>query len=259
MLRGFTLLVFPALLSTVVACTTASSNGVAPPGGADGGASDGGASSGSTSALLSCLGVLTCVGDCPTDAGADACAQACLDRTAPSSQQVTQSFATCLTDKKCQDASCIKTQCGTELDACLADDASKQQGKPPSGPAPAPAANSIPADLVGVWAVGSTSYQFDADGSTTQVFSTQTGTTCTYGTGLTSSGVTTVVDGSTLVYHRSTGTLVTTSCGSTSSKPLAAADLTYRYALGTSDGAPELTLARVNDDGSVSDPLTLHH
>lgn len=257
-LRGLTLLVLPAVLSTVLACTVVSSNG-AKPGGADGGTPDGGSSSGSTSAQLSCLGVLTCVGDCPTDASADACAQACLDRTAPSSQQVTQSFATCLTDKKCQDANCIKTQCGTELDACLADDASKQQGPPPSGPAPAPTANSIPADLVGIWAAGSTSYEFDADGSTIQVFSSQAGTTCTYGTGLTSSGVTTIVDGTTLVYHRSTGTIVTTSCGSTSSKPMAPADLTYRYALGTSDGAPELTLALVNVDGSVSDPFKLHH
>jgi hypothetical protein len=258
MLRGSTLLVLPAVLSTVLACTAVSTNG-AKPGGADGGPPDGGSSSGSTSGQLSCLDVLRCVGDCPTDATADACAQACVDRTAPSSQQVTQAFATCLTDEKCQDANCIKTRCGTELDACLADDASKQQGTPPSAPAPAPTANSIPADLVGIWSAGSTSYQFDADGSTTQVFSSQAGTTCTYGTGLTSSGVTTVVDGSTLVYHRSTGTIVSTSCGSSSSKPLAPADLTYRYALGTSDGAPVLTLSRVNDDGSVTDPLELHH
>ena len=44
-----------------------------------------------------------------------------------------------------------------------------------------------------MWGYGNGSWQFEDDGSTTQVFSSQTGDgTCTYGTGLTSSGVTTV-------------------------------------------------------------------
>lgn len=214
-------------------------------------------SGGSRTESLTCLGVLKCAGECP-DSNADACVLDCLDRTAPSSEQVTNAFATCLDQKQCQDAECIKAECGDELDACLADDASAQEGAPPSEPAPAPVSGSIPADLVGVWAAGTSSYQFEADGSTTQVFSSQAGEYCTYGTAIASSGVTTV-EGDTLTYHRVEGTLATTSCGTTSSKPMAPADVVYRYALGTRDGAPELSLSLVNDDGSVMDPLLMHH
>lgn len=222
-----------------------------------GSSSSGGSSGGASEGQLSCLGVLKCAGECP-DSNGDACVVDCLDRTAPASEQVTQAFAACLDEKQCQDADCIKSECGDELDACLADDASAQEGKPPSEPAPSPVAGSLPADLVGLWAMGTSSYQFEGDGATTQVFSSQAGELCTYGTAITSSGVTTV-DGDTLVYHRVEGTLVTTSCGSTSSEPMDAADIVYRYSLGTSDGVAELSLALVNDDGSVMEPMLLHH
>lgn len=223
------------------------------------GGSSGGSSSGDSNASpLTCLGVLTCAGECPSDASGDACVLDCLDRTAPASQQVTQAFASCLDEKQCQDADCIKRQCGAELDACLADDASEQEGTPPSEPAPTPTAGSLPTDLVGIWAAGTSSYQFESDGSTTQVYSSQAGEYCTYGTALTSSGVTTV-DGDTLVYHRVEGTLVTTSCGTSSSKPMDPADVVYRYALDTRDGEPELSLSLVNDDGTLTEPLLMHH
>ena len=169
-----------------------------------------------------------------------------------------QAFLQCLNDNACQDSDCTKQKCGDEANACVADDGTASTGSPSTG-TPSPAAGSIPADLVGVWGYGNGSWQFEDDGSTTQVFSSQTGDgTCTYGTGLTSSGVTTV-DGNRLVYHRAEGTLVDMTCGSSTSKPMDPADLTYIYSLGTSDGVPELSLLFVDEDGNVGSPILCHH
>lgn len=243
-------------LCSTLGCSS-TSNGSSSSKGADRG-SGGSSSGGGSTDGLSCYGVLQCANACPDDSTADACAQDCVDRTAPASQAVTQAFIRCLSDNACQDADCTKQKCGNEANACVADDGAASTGSPSTG-TPAPSAGSIPADVVGVWGYANGSWQFEGDGSTTQVFSTQTGNdTCTYGTGLTSSGVTTV-DGDRLVYHRAEGTLVSTSCGTSTSEPMDPRDVTYVYSVTTTDGQPELSLSIVNDDGTVGEPTLLHH
>ncbi len=243
----------------VASCSSASSgsSGAAPDGGgASGTAGDGGTA---TTNGLTCLGVLQCAGGCP-DADADACVQGCVDQTKASSEPVTEALKECLTTNQCADAECIKTKCQTQLAACLADDASSVAGEPSSGPTPTGA---VPAELVGIWGqVGTTSgtsYTFEADGSTIQVFKSKTSYYCESGIDLTSSGVT-VVSGDLLVYHRVEGTQVTTSCGTTSGKTIGPADLTYRYALGADDdGKPKLSLYFVDNGVASATPIELHH
>ncbi|HYP90122.1 MAG TPA: hypothetical protein VEQ59_18255 [Polyangiaceae bacterium] len=208
---------------------------------------------------LSCIGVLQCAGACP-DEGVDACVEACVDRTRKSSEAVTAAFIQCIADSACADAACIEDKCESELAACGADDASAVQGTPSSGTAPT---GSVPAELVGLWSqVGLSSgmsYEFSADGTTIQAFSTESNYGCELKTELSSSGVTTV-DGDSLVYHRLEGTQGTKTCGTITTKALDPADIAYRYALGTDDdGDAQLSLYRVNEDGSLSSPLELHH
>lgn len=220
-------------------------------------ASDGGAPEAADK--LSCLGVVRCVGNCPDDANANACADGCLAQTRPSSQTVTNGFATCLETEKCADAECIKARCGSELDACIADDAKDQDGTPLT-----PVSGSLPAELVGIWSsVGLSSgesFQFDADGKTTQTFTTNSSLAgCSSGVGVTSNGVTSGT-ADTLIYHRETGSQVITNCGSTSSsKPLEPKDLTYRYEVGIAEsGDRQLTLRLVQEDGTLGYPSSLY-
>lgn len=245
----------------VAGCMQTSSNGTS----ADGGNVPGSSSSeandaGTVPSRLSCLGVLQCAGACPDD-NVDACVQACVDRTSESSQPVTTAFIQCIADSQCVDADCIRAKCESELAACVGDVGSEIQGTPSSG-TPEAGAGSMPAELVALWSqVGLSSgmsYQFEADGTTTQAFKDETNYGCESEIDLSSSGVTTV-SGDSLVYHRLQGTLVTKTCGTTKSKAAEPADIAYRYALGTfDDGTPKLSLYRVNDDGTLSSPVELH-
>lgn len=269
-LRIWTLAAAVGAVGLVVACTGGAndSNGANTNGNAaDGGGTNDGGTSGTTSSgspegdsgtagTLSCLGVLKCAGACP-DENSDACVEDCLNQTRKSSQPVTLAFAKCIGDNQCADAPCIQGKCESELTACVADDASEAEGTPTTGPTPS---GSVPAELVGIWSSGGTEYQFEADGSTTQVFISESSYYCDYKLDMTSSGVTTVT-GDSLVYHRVQGTMGTKSCTTVKSEALGPADIAYRYALGTyDDGAPKLSLFRVNEDGTTAtSPLELHH
>lgn len=246
-------------ITIVVGCsTTGTSNGASANDGGPSVSSSGSPDAGTASSGLSCLGVLKCAGSCP-DEDADACVQACLDQTRVSSQPVTTAFAKCIEDNQCADATCIQTKCESELSACITDDASEVDGKPSSAPTPT---GSVPAALVGGWnhldsSLGST-YEFKADGATTQLFDLATNYYCDDAISVSSTGVTTVT-GDSLVYHRVEGTQVIKTCGKPSSKAVGPADIGYRYALGTfDDGHPKLSLSRVNDDGTISAPLEFH-
>lgn len=249
-----------------------SSAGARDDGGASGssfaGANDGGASGssfagapgdGTVPSRLSCLGVLQCAGACP-DETVDACVQTCLDQTSESSKPVTTAFVQCIADKECADSACIQANCQSQLSDCVADDASvAAQGEPPSSANPT---GSIPSALVGLWSqVGLSSgmsYEFSADGTTIQAYSNETSYGCTLKTQLSSSGVTTVT-GDSLVYHRLEGSVGMTTCGTVQVKPLVAADIAYRYSLGTfDDGVVKLSLFLVNEDGTLSSPIELH-
>lgn len=227
----------------------------------DGGASGfaGARDDGAVPSHLSCLGVLQCAGACP-DESVDACVEACLDATSDSSQPVTAALIQCIADNQCVEAACIRAACESQLSECVADDASAAaQGEPSSGTAPT---GSVPSDLVGLWSqVGLTSgmsFEFAADGETTQAYSNETNYGCDLKTQLSSSGVTTV-SGDSLVYHRLQGTLLTKSCGTIQSKTVEPADIAYRYSLGSfDDGEAKLSLSRVNEDGSLSTPIELH-
>lgn len=204
------------------------------------------------------MGVLQCAGACP-DENVDACVEDCLEQTSVRSQPVTAAFIQCIADNECADATCIQMMCESELGACAADDASAVEGAPSSGPTPT---GSVPRELVGLWSqVGLSSgmsYEFSADGSTIQAFSSESNYGCELKTELSSSGVTTV-SGDSLVYHRLEGTLVNKTCGTIKSKPVEPVDVAYRYAIGADDdGDPELLLYRVNEDQTLSSPVELH-
>lgn len=261
-LRAWTLAASTSAVVLVVGCTQggiSTSNGANPDGGAPGTSPSGTLDGGTTPSRLSCLGVLKCAADCP-DEGVDACVQTCVDQTSESSQPVTTAFIQCLGDNQCADTTCVQEKCENELSACVADDATEVQGTPSSEPAPT---GSVPAELVGLWSqVGLTSgmsYEFEADGATTQAFKSETNYGCESELDFASTGITTV-SGDSLVYHRVQGTQVTKTCGTTKSKAVEPADIAYRYALGTfDDGEPKLSLYRVNEDGTISSPVELHH
>ncbi|HYQ42263.1 MAG TPA: hypothetical protein VER11_09845 [Polyangiaceae bacterium] len=213
-----------------------------------------------TPSRLTCLGVLQCAGACP-DENADACVEDCLNQTSESSQPVTLALVQCIADNECADSACIQAKCVSELSACVTDDASAAaQGAPSSGPTQA---GSVPPELVGLWSqVGLSSgmsYEFSADGTTIQAFSNETNYGCDLKIELSSSGVTTV-SGDSLIYHRLEGTLGTKTCSTITTKAAEPADIAYRYALGSyDDGGAKLSLYRVNEDGTLSSPVELHH
>ena len=232
-----------------------------PGDGGESGSSFAGAPGGETpSSRLSCLSVLQCAGACP-DQNADACVEDCLNQTSESSQPVTLALVQCIADTECADSACIQAKCKSELSACVADEAAAAaQGEPSSGPTPT---GKIPTELVGLWSqVGLSSgmsFEFSADGTTTQVYSSETNYGCQLKIQLSSSGVTTVT-GDSLIYHRLEGTLGTQTCTTITTKPAAPADIAYRYALGSfDDRGPKLSLYRVNEDGTISSPVELHH
>jgi len=228
--------------------------------GGESGSAFGGASGEETASALSCLGVLQCAGACP-DENVDACVEGCLNQTSESSQAPTIALVQCIADNACADSECIQAECQSELAACVADAAgAAAQGEPPSGSTPT---GSVPTELVGLWSqVGLSSgmsFEFSADGATTQAFSSETNYGCDLKIQFSSSGVTTVT-GSSLVYHRLEGTQQTKTCTTITTKPAEPADIRYRYALGAyDDGSPKLSLYRVNEDGTISSPVELHH
>ncbi len=232
----------------------------APGDGGESGASFAGAPGEQTRpSKLSCLSVLQCAGACP-DENADACVEDCLNRTSESSQPVTLALVQCIADNECADSACIQGKCESALSACVADAASAAaQGEPPSGTTPT---GSIPTELVGLWSqvglASGMSYEFSADGTTIQAFSSETSYGCDLKIQLSSSGVTTV-SGDSLIYHRLEGTQGSKTCGTITTKAVGPADIAYRYALGSyEDGRAKLSLYRVNEDGTISSPLELH-
>ncbi|MEO6598553.1 MAG: hypothetical protein ABIQ16_01680 [Polyangiaceae bacterium] len=219
--------------------------------------SAGAAGAGDPPRSLTCMGVLRCAADCP-DQDSDACAEACVERTAASSEAVTLGFLQCVVDSQCSDATCLQEKCESELSACVSDDTSTVDGTPSTEPAPMGA---VPTELVGLWSSvgtsGGVTFEFEADGTTTQAFLSESNYGCALKTELTSSGITRVT-GDSLVYHRIEGTLGNRTCSTVTSKAVEPADIAYRYTLGTyEDGAAKLSLYRVNEDGSLATSFEL--
>lgn len=216
------------------------------------------AGAGDEPSALTCMGVLQCAAECP-DEDVDTCVGACVERTSKSSEAVTAAFLQCLVDNQCPDATCLQEKCKSELSACVSDGTSALDGTPSDEPPPTGA---VPTELVGIWSSvglsGGTSFQFETDGTTTQSFLSESNYGCALRTELSSTGVTTVT-GDLLVYHRTEGTLATRTCGTVTTKPMAPANITYRYVLGTyEDGAAKLSLYLLSEDGSLSTALELH-
>ncbi len=113
---------------------------------------------------LSCLEILQCIVDCPD--GDDACPDACGERGTPQGQTDILSFATCINDEGCTEATCVQDKCAVSLAACVGSSAPVSTGEPLTTTAPP---GSVPAELVGSWAGarnGSTERLiFNADGS----------------------------------------------------------------------------------------------
>ncbi len=246
----FARLLTVALLATVgmAACTVksnATGNGSGTPAG-DGGAPP---------AALTCGEVLDCATKCPDPDDGDVCADACVARGNDKAKALVDDLVTCAKTNACADGTCLKNKCGAPINACLAQSAEAVQGDPG---APPPASNgAFPADLVGRWAqVGLTngsSFEFGADGSTTQLFISETNYLCHSKLTVAASGFTTI-SGSTLSFRRTEGTQTSINCdGPAKASTMSAATLTYTFARSTLDGKDALTLTM---DGASSTTFT---
>lgn len=246
--------IFPGILFTggvllgVVACTggSSSSGGLAATpevdaGGDAGGDRDRGDVTPTPAAALGCADILTCASECP-EADEDACSDGCLERGSKPAQDAVLTLVSCVQDKACEESTCIQEKCGTELGACLEQAASGVGAgeSPPTAAEP----SELPAALLGVWDKSAIRYEFEANGVTTLIaIFTTSYSGCQSKTEVYSTGVSTV-NGDQLVYHRAEGTVTSVLCsGPPKVSPLAAADFTYTYELGTTDdGKATLTL-----------------
>jgi len=134
-------------LSLSLAFGGCTANTTQPLAGTDGGGGDGGGSDAApqASGTSSCAETLTCIVNCP--ANDDVCANACYDRASQTGQGKLMALVDCINTNKCADATCTKTSCGTELNACLQDAPPQtvDSGIPPTTGSP------LPADIVGTW------------------------------------------------------------------------------------------------------------
>jgi hypothetical protein len=93
--------------------------GLAACGGGDGGNGDdsGGDDGGGGGGGSTCAEVIDCANECSTDA----CADECVEDASSDAQELILDLANCITESGCQDAECLATECGNEIDACYAD------------------------------------------------------------------------------------------------------------------------------------------
>lgn len=217
-----------------------------PAAGGDGGAAgDGGAEGGSVgAATLGCVEILECASACPDPDEGDACANACLGRGNAQGKVLVEALVTCASENGCSDGACLRTKCENSVGECLAQSSAAVQGDPSATP-PA-ATGAFPADLVGLWSqVGLTngsSFEFEANGATTQLFINETNYLCRSKITVAASGTTTV-SGSTLAFYRREGTQTTINCdGPAKAAPMGPATLTYTLERGKLDGKDTLVL-----------------
>lgn len=247
---AFTASTLVSALTIVSGCTVnANPRGT---GDGDGGTSDGGVTA---TAPLTCAEILDCATKCPDPDEGDVCADACVARGGDKGKALVNDLVSCAKASGCADATCFKSKCDKPIGACLAQSSDTVQGDP-SGTPPA-ADGTFPAGLVGRWAqVGLTngsSFEFAADGSTTQLFINESNYLCHSKITVAASGVTTV-SGSTLAFYRKQGTQTTINCdGPAKATAMSTATLTYAFALGTQDGKDALTLTM---DGASSTTFT---
>lgn len=190
-----------------------------------------------------CPEIVGCVVEC--DEADDACQQACYDAGSRSGQALVDELVACLDAARCgDDESCTREKCGSSIEACVADAATREQGTPTEDPAPT---GSIPPELVGSWeTIGVSSglhFEFAADASTIHLAIFKVGmASCSSEISVASDGVSTV-SGATLSYHRATGTQKSKSCGGDeTSKELEPMVLSYTYELAKDDAGRRLLL-----------------
>jgi hypothetical protein len=206
----------------------------------DGGASDASAaSSGST-----CGEILECATKCPDPDEGDVCANACVAQGNAQGKALVEALVACANQSGCKDSACFRSKCEAPVSACLAQSSAAAQGEP--GPASPSTTGSFPADLAGIWSqVGLTngsSFEFEADGRTTQIYINESNYLCHSKITVAASG-TTSVSGSTLAFYRKEGTQTTITCdGPAKASAMSPATLTYAMERGKLDGKDSLTL-----------------
>lgn len=230
-------------------CTSAASS--TPSSTSDGGttqSSDGGSGTAASSEKLTCAGVIVCATDCPD--GDDACQDACLARGTSTAQQTAQTFATCINDNKCADEPCVRSKCGTELDACINDT------PPATSPASAPGGQTpLSGTIVGDWGLigtsGGTLYSFHPDGTYVRAFRYEA-TNCLSlsKVEVSVSGIVEVA-GTTLTLTPKSGTNTSYDCtGTPTAKPAKLTPETFQFAFGKTDTGTD-TLILTGTDGQV--------
>lgn len=223
-------------------CTIAPSS-ANPDGGTtvDGGAPDGS----STPTGTTCGEILECATKCPDPDEGDVCANGCVARGSAQGKSLVDALVACASQSGCKDSACLRSKCEGPVGACLAQSSAATQGEPGPAPAPAPT-GAFPADLVGIWSqVGLTngsSFEFEADGHTTQIYINESNYLCHSKITVAASG-TTAVSGSTLSFYRKEGTQTTITCdGPAKASPMSPATLTYAMERGKLDGKDSLSL-----------------
>jgi hypothetical protein len=230
-------------------CSSATSSSSTPANASDGGSSssvDGGATA--PSEKLTCAGVIVCATNCPD--GDNACQDACLARGSSTAKPSAQAFADCISKNNCADEACVRSKCGPELDACIADT------PPVSSPAPAPGGQTpLSGTIVGDWGFVSTAggvlYSFKPDGTYVRAFRYEATNCLSLSKVEISVSGAAEVAGTTLTLTPKDGTNTSYDCAGTATpKPAKLTPETFQLSFGKNDsGADTLMLTRT--DGQV--------
>lgn len=153
------------LVLAAVGCTSTSSRAV-----------DGGTSSVLEAPVvdppLTCLGILECVGGCPSNE--PNCASGCLDKGSTEGQGLLVALLQCDQDNMCPDGACLQTKCGAEVASCVSQASAASSTSGGAAAAGAAPVGSLPSSVVGTWtwvsSNGAISYTFNPDGTYTQSF-----------------------------------------------------------------------------------------
>ena len=198
-------------------------------GGAGGAAGGSGAGATGAKTLLSCVGLIDCLGQCAE--GDTSCEDQCLSQGSPEGDAELQAIVDCINANGCADDACLLDMCKSELSACMG----ATVGEPIQNP---PATGSVPAEFVGDWMDSEYYYTFDASGAVHRVTSSKLGT-CT---STVDELGTASADSSTLTLYFTSGSTVL--CNKSSDEPYTAVQEQYAYTIKQSEDGFALVLQK---------------
>lgn len=99
-----------------------------------------------TAPALSCLQILGCIDECPSEDVA--CGDQCSEQGSEEGKSGILDLATCVGDAACSDMACVQDNCSGPLETCVTASVPQNIGTPLQGSAPP---GSVPGDLAGTW------------------------------------------------------------------------------------------------------------